>query len=391
MNFLTKVIKNRHHVLFLFMLLFGFICHAQMCVDLFAQPLTKYTWADGIRSNLYKRLNGEKQITKIDKILSESYKLDIPHTRILENIFGFKLNPEFGYYVPTVNEIVFRYKTHMDSLVKQGILSSADLLLPEFVISFNSESFGYLPVGESLPKGAEFSKIVSEKFYYQMISDGKFPMTIKLFEHDLAHFTSFVEDPQYMKMFKQYISQKNLQPNHSFKSQKLREFFVFEGLFLFRSELRSEIQKFILLPKRQNLSQLTLTEVSDYLKSMPKDEVNKMLTHLLNNFENYFKILGGAARDNYNKYQEPNHLFMDTIPDFIRTAIRSQKLEDAAKVQILILRAMNIRLEDWFEAIQTSHLQEDTPVYKFFADKEIWEQHPLRMTFLREDYELNEK
>ncbi|MES2801444.1 MAG: hypothetical protein V4654_03045 [Bdellovibrionota bacterium] len=374
-----------------FLLLFGLQASAYTCQSLFDRSSAVPSWVVEVRNTVFNRVIGVNLKTVYEKHLHQGYLTKSSHTMRLENSLGFRLGKD--PHVPALIEIVNKYNKFMNDLVSNGLVAESDILSPVMVIQLKDKSYSNLKVGEELPAGATFVTIVPEPFYSQIIAEGKFPLTKQLFEHDLAHFTAFMDHPLFMQLFRKFFVDKVQGKIVEYKSRAYRESFLFEGLVVFNENMKADMMNHLLLSQsmKENPQLITLEAMQIYLQSLPKDKVQDMLVHFQKNFDSYFQVLGGSARDMYNKKVKDNEFVFNTVPDLVEKAIETQDLAQIARLQIIILKWSQISLADWFLAVRDQEVNKNNPVAQLFNDKALWLDHYLFLIFSDSDYVREEK
>ena len=127
-----------------------------------------------------------------------------------------------------------------------------------------------------------------------MIKEGFFPLgnkdltgtRISAFEHDLAHFTAFIENPQFMKEVKKLASLDQHIPDFYEKDERM--YYFFEGMITIAHPEKLMNTLHFTKEMKDNPYQVRLNEMVEYLEKLPVDELEKSRIDLIKNADYYF-------------------------------------------------------------------------------------------------------
>lgn len=311
------------------------------------------------------------------------YKENMPHVQVLEKVFKIKSGEK---PVQNVGTIISDYSKYMKDLINKNIVKKEDVLLPAFVFRTTDGINIWKQFGEELPEGAVLEgNVLTSEVFNSMVKEGFFPIGsaeltttgISAFEHDLAHFTGFIDSPEYMRAVKKLAltDQSKLTDN-----QIKRGYFFNEGMVSIKDD-KSLMNTLKLSDEmKKNPSQVTLDEMVKYLQGFSTEELEVTRKELSANLNKYYSMLGGAGRD---PVSQRNNVFHDMIKSALPRISRYVEKDDGdmmavasqeglASFQLILLRLRDIKFDDWVYA--TTHtVQKDSPVYKLFIDKRMWE------------------
>jgi len=325
------------------------------------------------------------------KTIHDGYNnYDYPHSRILRDVFKVKLGRNGK--APTIEQLMDAYTKEIDRLVDSGKVGREDVLLPAFVFKLGKK-YIWLQYGDPIPPGAKSSGDVLSEFYFnKMVSEGFFPMgnqfiiqtRIASFEHDMAHLTSFLQFPKYMALVRQTsakVFKGNIIPR---EDEGKRIHFLGESLSLINEASKTEMFSSFLFPQGKSIYDFTHAEVTAHLKTLPKEDVMNMLLNLTENYQRYFDHIGGSTRDYVNGANDPLYTpYRVMISDAIAAIKYEERFEQAASIQIILIRLSQTKLEDWFKAIEKVDLDPNSSIGKLFKDDAVWniESGEMRSSF----------
>lgn len=361
-----------------------------LCRNLFDTRSTWSAFSKEAHDLLYENIAGnnlkdEYGSNVYREIIHEAYKAQkTSHVRILRDVFGITFTADPN--IPSVSTLLSKYESYMKRLIHRKVVSSEEVLWPVFISKNSEGKFYWSRFDEPIPEGFKpYTDILPNEVYNQVIKQGFFPMglekltptSISAFEHDLAHLTSFISYPKYMALTKKLAEIEPVE----FDGRYMRGYYWGEGLTLIKPSAKRLLSSHMALSKemRERLSDITYPEMVNYLKTRPIEELHKITLKLEDNFEKYFDIYGGAARDpvsnNSNRLHSPFRamIFMASFSISPYLFRDEKNVETLARLQIILIKLSNTKLEDWFEAINQSHVDPRSPIGQLFADKTLWD------------------
>ncbi len=378
------------------------------CLDIL-KPFIHATSKTNSSEKMWSDLN-EKVIGEFDKQLQvkgswgDKYLYDsaLSHVKILKNVFQIKAGEKLNH---TIGLIISTYNKNMDDLVSKKIINKEDVLKPAFVFKTADEKFIWKTFGEKVPENARlWGGVLTTEIYNKMIKEGFFPMgseehtptLISAFEHDLAHLTGFMENPEFMKAIKKLA---DFDSSNQTDYQKQRAYYFNEGAITISSANDKQLFKTLRLSDemKHNPSKVSYEEMLTYLKSIRHEELEKTRLAILKS-EDFYTVSGGAGREPMSRIRHPFH-------DIVQTKKRtlSQAKEDAngvfrpvvvieqlAAFQVMMLKFREVKATDWLYAINHT-VKKDSSVYNLFIDKKLWADdnqsgpYELRRIFLNDE------
>ena len=311
--------------------------------------------------------------------LHSGYKKESDHVRTLRDFFKIDFT-ENGKQA-SMKDMIKIYENHMRKLVEKKVIKEEDVLTPAFVFVLPNLEVTWIRYGDPIPAGAKLHKrILTDRVFYRMVANGFYPIgndfivptKISSFEHDLAHFTSFVQYPEYMAHLRRY-AEKKIKNRQGYFHLENREYFVGEGLVLIKPQMREELM-FILnfTPSmRADLDNINYTSLVRYLETAPLDQVIDRLTYLNKNFDKYFDIYGGAGRD---PLSGKNSLFHNPYKVMIEKALfdlNEGRTASTAGLQMILIKLSRTTLDDWFEVLEGSEYK-NPAIKNLFSDRGVW-------------------
>lgn len=294
----------------------------------------------------------------------------------LRNLMGSKLNKP-----PTPELFIEKYNEKIKTLILKRIISEKEVLRPAIPFAKahkdNSREFIWLEWGQNIPKSYEVEGVTYQPIFLKMLAEGYFPLSmskrvttgISGFEHDMAHFTAFLDNPHYMSLLRKYaqklVESRNI--NKRYTSEELSSllqspvgigYFLTEGLLVIRPDKKEELKSKLLIPKRLllNPQKADYESILRYLQSLDVVFVRDRMVELSVSYEKYIMLLGGSARDPGSQYSHPLHnpllpiLEKINLPPF--NGIDNFSLHNAARFELALLRLIDLRLEDWFTPLK---------------------------------------
>lgn len=349
----------------------------------------------------------------------KSYSRD--HVRILRSILGIpNLKQSF---LPTLKQIVMGYEAKMDQYVRAGLIKQENVLHPAFIFK-SGDQIIWLRYGESIPPSAvPYEGLVPSHQYFKMLADGFFPLGgkhaatsnygynrssyISEFEHDLAHLTGFIQNPNYMQLLRnvsaaKYLALNNLPDAASKKNDDIPDasYYFSEGMIVLRRGNSSSLLKKLILPKAsENRSVPTLTEIENHLKQITREDLETLASHLSKNYVTYFEAFGGGARElenSDNPIHDPIRALLKELTFYTEPGARKwikvknvsalpleKLIKTMAKVELAIVWLKEISLDEWAQAAVYKDLDKNSKIHQLMCESGIWPEQGLRQIFCK--------
>ncbi|MEA9355610.1 hypothetical protein SHI21_05345 [Bacteriovorax sp. PP10] len=324
------------------------------------------------------------------------YKEGMPHVEVLKKVFNIRPGEKTEN---TVGTIIDQYTKYMDNLVSTNVVKREDVLLPAFVFKKPDGNLLWKSFGKEIPDDAVIERnIISPETLNAMAKEGYFPVgndehtinDISAFEHDLAHFTGFIDSPEYMKEVKKLAltDQSRLTVN-----QAKRASFFKEGMVYIKDDEALMKTLKISDEMRKNPSQVTLEEMKKYLNGFSIEELETTRMELASNINKYYVSLGGSGR---HSIDPRSNIFHDIVQSVLPMISRGLPGDDGDYVQVaskdglavfqtMLLRLRDIKYSDWSYAV-THTPPKDSPIYKFFEESRRWQSKDDPMLDLYRDF-----
>lgn len=328
------------------------------------------------------------------------YDRRIQHVRTLESVFKLRIA------VPKQNQsvagIVKIYNDHMDNEIRAGRIKSSEVIRPIFVFELPSGEIISRQIGEEIPEGAvPFQKELPSEHFDKLFRAGFFPLGDSspafggarrtTFEHDLAHFTAFVEQPEYMGMLlRLYKNQDNQTgfmekysaPPPSFSSSVFysRLYLYFESMTVVNQSTKEVMLKSLLLSDamRERLDHISLREMETYLATIPTSKLVEHFTQLLSISDQYFTPIGGAARNPGDRDLYINNKFHGNL--FYGLGLHRKPflphqrvidLKHIAEFQIYAIRLRDVTISNWVDQAFVETVPTDSNLYNLLRNGEF--------------------
>lgn len=333
-----------------------------------------------------------KNIRKIRETYIEAKLNGDEHVRNLERL-GYR----FGKQVetPSLENLVARYRSEIQKHVRSGRISSSDILMPALVFRLPDGKYQSVAIGDPIPKGAQWVyTVLPGPVFSKAIRSGHFPMggstesnsnyslNLSLFEHDTAHLTSFLENPEYMKAIRQAASRSRkgqpLLSEEEKQAHEMRWYYASESLSLPRPERRDEILRILSLPPPSpgvllKNSSFTVNEVKDHLlKTKTEAQIKNLSEEIKKKFLRFRKQYGGAGNDLRNAHEEHDIL----LGHFNKLRTASNPMEQAealAKVEVALVELGRVTPAEWvLEVTKPTKLTLGTKLYNIVCLSGIW-------------------
>lgn len=299
---------------------------------------------------------------------------------------GFKFE-EDAVIVPHPNFIIQGIKSEYQEVISNGAISESDILIPGLPVQNQRGQIGVIPFGTVLPSGAtpldditlEFEtiiRIINAGFYpfgrYDALADGVTPMIV----HDLGHFGSFIQNPEYLK-FVRALAQK-LKGNLDSVSELVerRVNFLMETLVWIKPEkdefIKSLLERFI----KEGRGSVKVSDYENQLKKLTDDDLLKLRDELVESSSDYLSLLGGAMRDvalrSTRAGDDRFHHFLNikTLIENLNTGSENSKalLINRIARHFTILHYMRkVSFEDILDAFDKTPIPSSSPVYDLFC------------------------
>jgi hypothetical protein len=334
-------------------------------------------------------IQGEQLLDYTWQLIRRGFQENSSNKDVLERVFGVVFGKNAK--VPPVMDMLNSYQTYMNGLIKSGLLSESNVLMPVFVVNENG-ILKTVKLPSEIPAGGEIVAKVPTELFHEILARGEFPITPDLLIHDLAHLTGFIVDRDYMSRVRQLSVSKVQNTNAFYSSRAAREFFFNENLFLVRSSALNQLLPDLKLTDKMksDFSKVKFKEMKDYLGTIPYPELLAALSKIQDNFLELIVPLGGAARDplcGQTAGSTHNHPLRRMIFDE-NTGRYDEIVDVLARVQTILLRLSHVSVDDWYSALGTPNLDPQSPISRLFAEPEMWTKYPnLYLSFSSPNYE----
>jgi hypothetical protein len=325
------------------------------------------------------------------------------------NEMGFRFSAKSEIKAPELNEVVSYYDKEMMKHVVNGELMKDDILKMSRIF-FKGEGKARklvaIPLGDEVPKGfLPFEGSVDSKSFYKFIADKKFIIgeNIQLnsnqsfFMHDLSHFTSFIDNPKYMKALVDYSKDltdfnRHLVATNKASAPPLR-FEVLETLASIKPKHVEEVKRLLKIPDHLKGKKFVRVEdLKTNLSKLSTSEINTEIEALINKFPFFIDYIGGSSRDIAIRSSASSKV-MGEYGFFARTLLqrnhelksvakdqkiidhflggfkglrKSAKVEELAKFKSYVHGIMNVSPEKWLMSLRGDELIKNSPVQEFF-------------------------
>jgi hypothetical protein len=263
----------------------------------------------------------KKNVENSSAVYKNAIENKRPYIKSLESLgYKFHVNgDQVTVDVPSLEQINQKIKAKMQSYVDSGRIKADDVLLPARAFTNEKNEVVLIPFGDPVPEGYKHFMSVagdgtlSSKDYTRAIREGKFPIgevandvrgnAQTVLEHDLAHVTAFMDNPEFMAALKKgYIETgkagKDLQPQEKM-NRVARLTYLSEMFEITTPKQGMALNKFLTDNKVAGVfSQnkfVTPAQVRQALDGKSADELKDMLKTM--NDKGFVEPLGGARRD----------------------------------------------------------------------------------------------
>lgn len=388
-------------------------CYTDILHDLTTYKVDK-TFNDGALDgyNDLMKIGVEKSLQKTAHHFYGALRNGDNHALHLEKM-GFRFHPNktgvMDIKAPELKEVVSYYDEKMIIHVRNGDLEKDDILKMSRIF-FKGEGpkreLIAIPLGDEVPINFfPYDGFVDSKSFYKFIADKKFIIgeNIQLnsdqsfFMHDLAHFTSFIDNPKYMKALIEYSkditkNNKGLLSTKKASSPPLR-FEALETLASVKPKHVKEVRDLLNIPS--HLKDQKFISVDDLKVELSKNSMSQIdseIETLIKKFPFFIDYIGGSSRDiairssasskvmgelgffgrtllqrNHelkNVSKEQN--FVEHLKSGFRGLRKTKKVEELAKFKSYVHGIMNISPEKWLTSLKGDELVKDSPIQEFF-------------------------
>lgn len=337
-------------------------------------PIQQASWAQ-----LEASVNALLLSALHDKTL---YPPNSAHVRTLKSVFNIYNLPND---ISVLAHILSTYNTYMNQLILENQIQKDQVLRPAFVLRTRDGKIIWRQFGEAIPEGAQFySGEIPESDFDAMVLSGFFPIgdssttsggaRKSTFEHDLGHFTGFVESPTYMAQLSQVIKdifkQRQFVVGYGADSNVLstpireRVYFYSESLTVVNQQTKSRMLDGLVLSNsmRSRLEDVNYVEMKLYLEKLPPQELTAKFMPLLEIVDQLFIPLGGAARNS----GERDSTFHNRFYGLLSRGIHEKRADYLAAFQIAAIHLRDVTAKDWFDQVFNPYVPKDSRLYRYF-------------------------
>jgi hypothetical protein len=314
------------------------------------------------------------------------YPPDNAHVRTLkwlsENQTDHRSHPK------TLSEVLRNYNEFMDREIHENRLKAADVLRPAFVFKMPNGRIIWRKFGEEIPKGAIFQDYQYrdqreiDAMFQKLILNRVFPVGYTsliaggerrtAFEHDLGHLTGFIEYPQYMvsllKLYRdmpkhpEFLSKLDKRTPYGPSVFQKRIYFYVEAMTVVNPATKNLMLKSLVLSDsmRNRMDEVSVDEMTQYLKTIPADQLISRFSKILLEADSWFTPYGGAARNSGERDAEFHNRFVGLL----RKGFYPKTL---AEFQVTAIRLRDVTAQDWFDQAFVEYIPTHSKLHAYFS------------------------
>ncbi len=332
-------------------------------------------------------------------LLISAYKNGEPHALHLYNM-GFRFEKEL--VVPSFKDVMNYYQEGMQKLISLGRLDKRDVLEPVLVLEkFNKKSEKiFVKFGDKIPKDYHLSAsgIVPEDVLVDLISSGQFPMGANRlmdsgslgdgaseFIHDLAHYTAFLDYPDYLKIFKKLAIDERKGSEvflEGFKGQ--HRAYIYELLQTVRPEKFGNLRTLLKVPDSSS-GFVHIDTMKKTYKALDQEEVDRMIKELQVKMPQVMEYVGGGARDiisrgNFVHFRDNIHSLaanrsplthLDGLEELKNKDLAAQK-EELAIIATLLDGLSQVSVSDILESYNFYKIKKGSRLNRFYKESGLY-------------------
>ncbi len=295
---------------------------------------------------------------------------------------GFRFNEE-GVIAANLNHILSGIKSKYQTLVDEGVIDDVLPLRPAIFAedaNFNPIPFEY---GAPVPAGIRPSNeaiVLDTQEFLDFIRSGYFPFgsvgdivdgTTLMIIHDLAHFGSFIQNPEYLRLVRRVADELSDQVVERGTKIEQRLNYINESLTWVKPEERQTVENLL-----NSISPLEdyprfATEYQILLEAKSTDELWALKDEVVSKIDGYLRFYGGASRDTLFRITERyNDQFIHylIIKDQLEAIDNNEQLIEYLSRHFAIIDNMHrLDLNAFDRTIALDRLPDTHPLYRLFC------------------------
>jgi hypothetical protein len=294
----------------------------------------------------------------------------------------------FGFFpsrdeilVPDILTFAKKYNAWADGLIAAGKVAASDVLRPARIYERGGE--GFRPARGQL-NDAAFMKGVAQDGLFPIGEGEQLNSHVSFGMHDLAHFSAFYEDPNFMKAFRQgykgLAERGVLDPNGP---EANRLYHAAENLSLVRP---TDLPKFDLdLPVVAPDQVLSAGQVEKYLNekySGPggQKQLASRLQRLVEQLPDAAQHIGGASRDFFTAQtliaaKGPSSYTYYSLLGMVHESatLKGGLAASVARLEVAIAESAKITPAEWMREVSKPELDPNSRVYRFITESGLFD------------------
>lgn len=390
------MIKEHWVRIFAFVFLFiSFSAQARRaCLD---DMLTLISKQDMFWKSTSRRFNQVASTTLSNNrtVYMQGLEVGDENLKFLEDL-GFIFD-EDQVIVPNLNIILDGLNRKYTELVDSGAIASNEVLIPAFPVKNAEGSVFPVPFGTAIPEGFEplaEETILHPNSFMNFIRAGFFPIgridaivdnSTLMLVHDLGHFGSFIQNPEYLRLVNQ--TAQILEGHRLSHLGKLaaRTNYINEGLIWVKPTEMENVSRILnrVYPDRDAPG----TQMDYYVKllQLSDEELVDLANDVIANIDKYLRYYGGTVRDTVYRHihreDETISKFL-MIKHFLETADHNEQLYQLLSRHFAVLDHMSsMSMDDLLDLIRYEDLPEDSNAFKLFCASGVYDGHPTFQKF----------